>query len=60
MSHRGNCWDNPVAEWFFASLKKERIKKRIYNARDMATIDVSDYIESFYNWSAYCPTSLCH
>lgn len=49
MSRRGNCWDNAVAESFFASLKKERIKKRIYNTRDMATIDVSDYIESFYN-----------
>jgi putative transposase len=49
MSRRGNCWDNAVAESFFASLKKERIKKRIYHTRDMATIDVSDYIESFYN-----------
>ena len=49
MSRRGNCWDNAVAESFFASLKKERIKKRIYNTRDSATGDVSDYIESFYN-----------
>lgn len=49
MSRRGNCWDNAVAESFFASLKKERIKKRIYTTRDMATAEVSDYIESFYN-----------
>jgi putative transposase len=49
MSRRGNCWDNAVAESFFASLKKERIKKRIYNNRDLATADVSDYIDSFYN-----------
>jgi putative transposase len=49
MSRRGNCWDNAVAESFFASLKKERIKKRIYNNRDLATADVSDYINSFYN-----------
>lgn len=28
MSRRGNCWDNAVAESFFSSLKKERIKKR--------------------------------
>lgn len=27
MSRRGNCWDNAVAESFFSSLKKERIKK---------------------------------
>ena len=26
MSRRGNCWDNAVAESFFSSLKKERIK----------------------------------
>ncbi len=49
MSRRGNCWDNAVAESFFASLKKERIKKRIYKNRELATADVSDYIESFYN-----------
>jgi putative transposase len=49
MSRRGNCWDNAVAESFFASLKKERIKKRIYNTREQATSDVRDYIESFYN-----------
>lgn len=27
MSRKGNCWDNAVAESFFASLKKERIYK---------------------------------
>lgn len=49
MSRRGNCWDNVVAESFFSSLKKERIKKRIYKTRDLARADVFDYIESFYN-----------
>jgi len=49
MSRRGNCWDNAVAESFFASLKKERIKKHIYKNRELASADVSDYIESFYN-----------
>ena len=49
MSRRGNCWDNAVAESFFGSLKKERIKKRIYTNRALAKADVSDYIESFYN-----------
>ena len=49
MSRRGNCLDNAVAESFFASLKKERIKKRIYKNRELATEDVSDYINSFYN-----------
>jgi putative transposase len=49
MSRRGNCWDNAVAESFFSSLKKERIKKRVYKTRDLARADVFDYIEVFYN-----------
>jgi putative transposase len=49
MSRRGNCWDNAVAESFFSSLKKERIKKRIYANREAATQDVAEYIDGFYN-----------
>ncbi len=51
MSRRGNCWDNAVAESFFSSLKKERIRKRIYKTREMARADIFDYIEVFYNRS---------
>ena len=36
MSRKGNCWDNAVAESFFSSLKKERIKKQIYKNRELA------------------------
>ncbi|HBX5876648.1 TPA: hypothetical protein MIH04_23105 [Klebsiella pneumoniae] len=49
MSRCGNCWDNAVAESFFSSLKKERIRKRIYKTRDLARADIFDYIEVFYN-----------
>jgi len=49
MSRKGNCWDNAVAESFFGSLKKERIKKQIYKNRDVAVNDVADYIDHFYN-----------
>jgi putative transposase len=49
MSRRGNCWDNAVAESFFSSLKKERIRKRVYKTRELARADVFDYIEAFYN-----------
>ncbi len=49
MSRRGNCWGNAVAESLFSSLKKERVKKRIYNTRKQATDDIGDYIENFYN-----------
>jgi putative transposase len=44
MSRKGNCWDNAVAESFFSSLKKERIKKQIYKNRELA-----NYIDTFYN-----------
>jgi putative transposase len=49
MNRRGNCRDNAVAESFFSSLKKERIRKRIYKTRDLARADIFDYIEVFYN-----------
>jgi putative transposase len=49
MSRKGNCWDNAVAESFFGSLKKERVKKHIYKNRELALTDVVDYIETFYN-----------
>ena len=49
MSRRANCWDNPVAESFFGSLKKERIRKRIYRTCKEAKADLFDYIEMFYN-----------
>ena len=43
---------NAVAESFFSSLKKERIKKRIYKNREIAIADISDYIEAFYKSNA--------
>lgn len=49
MSRRGNCYDNAVAESFFASLKTERIRRRTYKTRQDARQDVFDYIELFYN-----------
>lgn len=47
MSRKGNCWDNAVAESFFSSLKKERVKKQIYKNRQLAMNDIADYIDSF-------------
>ena len=49
MSRRGNCHDNAVAESFFQLLKRERIKRRVYNSRAQARQDVFDYTEMFYN-----------
>jgi len=49
MSRRGNCLDNAVAESFFATLKKQRIRNQIYATRDDARGDIFDFIELFYN-----------
>ena len=49
MSRRGNCYDNAVAESFFSSLKKERIKRKIYATREEAKSAIFERIEVFYN-----------
>ena len=49
MSRKGDCWENAVAESFFASLKKERVQWRHYQIRAEAQHDILDYIVMFYN-----------
>lgn len=49
MSRRGNCHDNAVAESFFSNLKKEKIRRRIYQNRAEAKQTVFHYIEMVYN-----------
>jgi len=49
MSDRGSCYDNAVVEAFFASLKRERTRRRTYQTIAQARADVFDYIERFYN-----------
>jgi len=49
MSDRGSCYDNAVVESFFATMKRERTRRRQYRTRDDARADVFDYIERFYN-----------
>lgn len=49
MSRRRNYHDNAVAESFFQSLKRERIRRQVYPTRDAARSDVFGYIERFYN-----------
>lgn len=38
-----------VAGSFFQLLKRERIRRRVYAAREQARADIFDYIEMFYN-----------
>jgi len=49
MSKRGDCWDNAVAESFFATLKTELIFHEIYSSRIRAATTIFEYIEIFYN-----------
>jgi putative transposase len=49
MGSRGDCWDNAVAESFFATLKKELIHREAWPNRDALRTAVFDYIEIFYN-----------
>ena len=49
MSRRGNCHDNAVAESFFANLKKEKIRKKMFRTRADARHAIFNYIELFYN-----------
>jgi hypothetical protein len=43
------CWDNAVAENFFASLKLELIDRRSWTTRTQVRRAVFDYIEVFFN-----------
>jgi transposase InsO family protein len=45
----GVCWDNAMAESFFASLKNERVHRTVYPTREHARRDIARYIEFRYN-----------
>lgn len=45
----GTCWDNAVAESFFASLKTELLHRQTWTSRQQAKTAIFDYIEGFYN-----------
>lgn len=49
MSRKGDCWDNAVAESFFATIKGEMIDHEDYPTRGAAIAAIADYIDGFYN-----------
>lgn len=49
MSRRGDCWDNAVAESFFATLKRELVDGADWATRDEARTAVFEFIEVWYN-----------
>lgn len=50
MSRKGNCWDNAVAESFFATLKNEEVTG-VYDSKAAAYNAIASYIHGFYNHS---------
>ncbi len=45
----GVCWDNAMAESFFAALKNEWLSRMVFVTKDQARREVVKYIEGFYN-----------
>lgn len=45
----GQCWDNAMAESFFAALKNELVHRTVFPTISKARRAVAEYIEVFYN-----------
>ncbi len=49
IGRKGECWDNAVAESFFATIKRELIYTRSWSTRAGLRREIFDYIEGWYN-----------
>jgi transposase InsO family protein len=49
MSRKGNCYDNAPMESFWGTLKQELVHHCRYRTRREAILDITEYIEVFYN-----------
>lgn len=49
VGRRGQCWDNAVAESFFATIKTELLHRRPWPTRTAARQAIFAYIEGWYN-----------
>ncbi|WP_405774392.1 IS3 family transposase [Streptomyces sp. NBC_01538] len=45
----GQCWDNALAESFFATIKRELLDTRTWPTRAVARTAIFDFIEGWYN-----------
>jgi putative transposase len=45
----GQCWDNAMAESFFAALKNELVHRTVFPTLAKARRAIAEYIEIFYN-----------
>ena len=60
MSHKGDCYDNAVAESFFGTLKNELVDDENHRTREQAKQSLFEYIEVFYNRQRRHSYWLCH
>jgi len=49
MSRKGDCWDNAVAESFFATYKRDLIDRQSWPTKRRAIAATHEYIACFYN-----------
>jgi putative transposase len=49
MGSKGDCFDNAVAESFFATIKKELVHRRSWPTKAELRTEIFDYVEIFYN-----------
>lgn len=49
VGRRGQCWDNAVAESFFATIKTELLHRQPWPTHDAARQAIFEYIEGWYN-----------
>jgi putative transposase len=49
MGSKGDCYDNSVAESFFATLKKDLIHRHSWPTKTAARTAIFEFIEAFYN-----------
>ncbi|MDQ3980019.1 MAG: integrase core domain-containing protein, partial [Actinomycetota bacterium] len=49
MGTAGDCFDNALAESFFATLQTELLDRHIWSTRRQLEAAIFDFIEAFYN-----------
>ncbi len=57
MSRKGDCWDNAVAESFFATLEHELLAGNVFASHREANIALVEFIEHWYNTERQHSTS---
>ena len=59
MGSVGDCFDNAMAESFFATLECELIDRTSFPTQAEARMAIFEFIEGWYNDASYYPISLC-